>query len=149
MFPKAASCPFVVSRPPSPRPDSRGLLSPRAGQVCWPSSCSGPDRAFHARGVPKAPAQGLCGLRAGRLCRSLRSEHVSWSSLLPTLGEGAEGGAGSPAGSSRLLFCCSTERPLCPPRRRAGVCSAALDVRPRWDRVRARLQAAERLGLSR
>lgn len=71
IVPQSCIVPVCGQSTPSPRPDSRGLLSPRARQACWPSSRSGPDWAFHARGVPKAPAQGLHGLGAGRLCRSL------------------------------------------------------------------------------
>lgn len=67
IVPKAALCLCVAS----PHPP-RELLSPRVGRVCWPSSCSGPDGALRAcSSAPKAPEQGLQGLRAGRLCHSL------------------------------------------------------------------------------
>lgn len=72
VVPQSCIMPFCGQSPPLPRPDTWGLLSPQAARVCWPSSCSGPDGAFRARSsAPRAPEQGLQGLRARRLCHSL------------------------------------------------------------------------------
>ena len=71
IVPQSCIVPVSGQSTPSPRPDSRGLLSPRASQVCWLFVLQWARLGVPCPRCPESTTQGLRGLRAGRLCRSL------------------------------------------------------------------------------
>lgn len=91
VVPQSCIVPFCGQSPPLPRPDTWGLLSPQAGQVCGPSSCGARWGIPCLQWCPESTRAGAAGAESKAPLPQPAGQRTSHSQPCSPHSEAAEG----------------------------------------------------------